>query len=383
MPIRTITKIASLLASVMVLASGSAHALQPLRTDAPLPSTLPGLVSRRIQLDLARRLNVPTANIIVKEAIAQTWNDQCLGLERPNESCTEQEIKGWRINVESSQQRWVYRSDRTARRLYLEPLPNSTDFNQRDFSAEISQKLLETVSQQIQQPVENLQILEVQAATWDSCLGVMEFGVTCTQADIPGFRVLVNDGPKDRIGNLQRDSWPETRLFEREWLYHLSEDASQIVQNTTASDQKGRAGSWFLRSLEPLAALDPQVIFHMKVRDDFAGTIRTMTLTADGRLSEEFASLEPGGTSSPEVVRSSQISHSAATEFGMLLQRQNFANFNQMHYINEDKYLATHGGLTLADAETIVDISAEREDLPASLQTILDAWSDLISLSYR
>ncbi|MEO0377945.1 MAG: hypothetical protein AAF329_25775, partial [Cyanobacteria bacterium P01_A01_bin.17] len=377
MSIKIASKTASLFASLMVLASGAAHALQPLPADAPLPSTLPGLVARRIQLDLAKRLNVPADNIIIGVATPQTWNDQCLGLTRPNENCAAGEIQGWQIQVESSQQRWVYRSDRTARRLYLEPLPNSTDFNQRDFSADISQKLLETVSQQVQQPVESLQILEVQAAIWDGCLGVSEFGVTCTQEAIPGFRVLVNDGPKDRIGNLQRDSWPDNREFKREWVYHLNEDASKIVHNTTASDEKGRVGSWFYRSLELQKDLDPQVIFQMRVTNNFEGRVFITTLTADGTLSEEIIDLNPHDNSPPEALPSRQISHSAATEFGMLLQRQNFSNFNQMSYVNEDQYLATHGGITLVDAETIVDISAEREDLPVSLQTILEAWRAL------
>ncbi|MEM1242693.1 MAG: hypothetical protein AAGI45_22915 [Cyanobacteria bacterium P01_H01_bin.26] len=377
MSIKIASKTASLFASLMVLASGAAHALQPLPADAPLPSTLPGLVARRIQLDLAKRLNVPADNIIIGVATPQTWNDQCLGLTRPNENCAAGEIQGWQIQVESSQQRWVYRSDRIARRLYLEPLPNSTDFNQRDFSADISQKLLETVSQQVQQPSENLQILEVQAATWDGCFGIAEFGVACTQEAIPGFRVLVNDGPKDQVGNLQRDSWPENREFQREWVYHLNEDTSQIIQNTAASDKNGRTASWFYRSLERREDLEPQVIFQTKVRNDYEGRVFITTLTADGTLSEEIVSLNPNDDSISEVLPSRQISHSAATEFGMLLQRQNFSNFNQMSYVNEDPYLATHGSITLVDAETVVEISAENEDLPAGLRTILEAWQAL------
>ncbi|MGD1853279.1 MAG: hypothetical protein ACFB2W_03425 [Leptolyngbyaceae cyanobacterium] len=368
---------ASLVASLMVLANGEAYALQSLPADAPLPSTLPGLVARRIQLDLARRLNVPARNIIIGTATPQAWNDQCLGLTQPSESCTDTETKGWRIEVESSQQRWVYRSDRTARRLYLEPLPNSTDFNQSDFSADISQKLLETVSQQVEQPIENLQILEVQAATWDGCLGIAEFDMACTQEAIPGFRVLVNDGPKDQVGNLQRDSWPEHRVFQREWVYHLNEDASEIVHNTAASDENGRTASWFYRSLERREDLDPQVIFQTKMRNDYEGRVFITTLTADGTLSEEIISLDPNDDSASEVLPPRQISHSAATEFGMLLQRQNFSNFNQMSYINEDPYLATHGSITLVDAETVVEISAENEDLPAGLRTILGAWQAL------
>ncbi|MEM8611570.1 MAG: hypothetical protein AAGF93_06095 [Cyanobacteria bacterium P01_H01_bin.105] len=378
MSIKTAIQTTSLVASLMVSVSGTpAYALPSLPADAPLPSTLPGLVARRIQLDLARRLNVPTENIIIGTATPQTWNDQCLGLARPNENCTETETKGWRVDVESSQQRWVYRSDRAARRLYLEPLPNSTDFNQRDFSADISKTLLETVSQQVEQPIENLQILEVQAATWDGCLGVAEFDMACTQEAIPGFRVLVNDGPKNRVGNLQRDSWQENREFQREWVYHLNEDASEIVHNTTASDENGRTASWFRRSLEYPENLASEVIFQTRVRNDFSGRVHITTLMADGTLREEFISLNPDDSAALEGIPPRQVSHSAATEFGMLLQRQNFSNFHQMSYVNEDPYLATHGGFTLANAETIVEISAESEDLPASLQTILAAWQAL------
>ncbi|ESA33341.1 hypothetical protein N836_21890 [Leptolyngbya sp. Heron Island J] len=372
-------KAASLFASLMVFASGAAHALQSLPADAPLPSTLPGLVARRIQLDLARRLNVPPENIIIGTATPQTWSDQCLGLAQPNESCTDTETKGWRVEVESSQQRWVYRSNRAARRLYLEPLPNSTDFNQRDFSADISQTLLETVAQQVQQPVENLQILEVQAATWDSCVGIAEFGVTCTQETIPGFRVLVNDGPKDQVGNLQRDSWPEHREFQREWVYHLNEDVSEIIQNTTASDEKGRTATWFRRSLERPEDLAPQVVFQTRARNDFAGNIYITTLTADGTLSRELISSNPDDNAALEVIPSRQVSHSVATEFGMLLERKNFSNLDQMSYTNEDQYLATHGTFTLINYETVVEITAENEDLPADLQTILEAWETLIT----
>ena len=378
MLVKAASKITSIFASLMVLASGiSAHALQPLSPDEPLPSNLPSLVSRRIQLDLARRLNVPAENIILKDAIAQTWNDQCLGLAQVHESCPDGKTQGWRVWVESSQQRWVYRSDRVARRLYLEPLPNSTDSSQRDFSTVISQKLLETVSQQVQQPIENLQILEVQATTWDSCLGVADFGMKCTQETVSGFRVLVNDGPKDQLGNLQRNSWPENRVFQREWVYHLTEDASEIIQNTTASDEKGRVGSWFYRPLVRQEDLDPQVIFQMNVRNAFEGRVFITTLTADGTLSEKIINLNPHDNSPSDVFPSRQISHSAATEFGLLLQQENFSNFNQMNYVNEDQYLATHGSTTLVDAETVVEISAENEDLPAGLQTILEAWQAL------
>ncbi|MEM9163832.1 MAG: hypothetical protein AAGC54_12285, partial [Cyanobacteria bacterium P01_F01_bin.4] len=295
----------------------------------------------------------------------------------PNENCTDGETKGWQVNVESWQQRWVYRSDRAARRLRLEPLPNSTDFNQRDFSADISQTLLETVSQQVQQPIKNLQVLEVQAATWDGCLGIVEPDTVCTQEAIPGFRVLVNDGPKEGIGNLQRDSWPDYREFQREWVYHLNEDVTQIVQNMTASDTTGRVGSWFRRASAPPEELALEAIFQTKTHDYLSAHTYITTLTADGTLSSERISLDPDSSTASEVLSSSQISPEDAAAFERLLQQQNFSNFNQMKYSNEDQGFTMEGSTTLIAPGVSVEYSAAEADLPAGLRAILEAWSGL------
>ena len=156
---------ASLLASLSILSHGvAADGLQLLSTNAPVTETLPELVAHRIQLDLAERLNISARNIVIEKATPQTWDDHCLSLAKPNESCTQGDKQGWQVEVESPYQTWIYRSDRTATQLRLEPLPNSTDLNQADFSAAVSQMLLEAASQQVQHPAESLQISEVHAA---------------------------------------------------------------------------------------------------------------------------------------------------------------------------------------------------------------------------
>ena len=381
--IKTAGKTTGLFASLMILAGGmSASALQPLPASAPLLSTLPGLVSRRIQLDLAKRLNVPAQNIVVKEAMPQTWNDQCLGLARPGERCAGGETRGWQVEVESWQQRWTYRSDRTARRLRLEPLPNATDLNPADFSTSISQTLLKTVSQQVQQPTDNLQILEVQAATWDSCLGLVPpDGTVCTPAHIPGFRVIVNDGPKEGIGRLQRRAWPEHREFQREWVYHLSADATQIFQNTAASDTQGLVSSQF-SSLNTTKQLGEQVVFQMVANSYVDPTDTIATLSADGELKLELVSYRIGETSSsgeentPEVI-SIQIPPDEVAAFEQLLQQQ-FSNFHGMSYSNERPNAAIDGQVTYYTPEASVGVGAFEEDLPASLHAVTEAWFLLV-----
>lgn len=376
MSIQTASKTASLFASLMVLVSSlPANALQSSPASAPLPSTLPGLVSRRIQIDLASRLNVPAQNIVIKKATPQTWNDHCLGLANPDENCVQGVKKGWQVEVESSQQTWTYRSDRTATRLRLEPLPYSTDLNQADFSTSLSQTLLETVSQQVQQPVENLQILQVQSAIWDSCLGIASPDTVCTPSAIPGFKVIVNDGPKDKIGRLQRRDWPETREFEKEWVYHLSADATQIVQNVTASDLQGLVTSWLsapVNNFKPLDTLDNTVVFQIIV--DSHNGVRTITLTTDGKLTttELLYDLLSDETASETV--SMPLEEVAA--FKARLQQQRFSDFDRMSYESEDSQFVSEGSATFRTPDAIVRESARQEDLPVGLQAILEAWSD-------
>lgn len=381
--IKTAGKATSLFASLMILAGGmSASALPALPASAPLPSTLPSLVSRRIQLDLAKRLNVPAQNIVVKKATPQTWNDQCLGLARPGERCASGESKGWQVEVESWEQRWTYRSDRTARRLRLEPLPNATDLNPADFSASISQTLLKAVSQQLQQPTDKLQILEVQAATWNSCLGLVpRDGAACTPANIPGFRVIVTDVPKEGIGRLQRDTWPEYREFKKEWVYHLSADATQILQNTAASDTQGLVTSQF-SSLNTTKQLGEQVVFQMVANSYASSTDTIATLSADGELKLELVSYRTGETSSsgeentPEII-SIQIPPDEVAAFEQLLQQQ-FSNFHGMSYSNERPNTALDGRVTYYTPEASVGVGAFEEDLPASLRAVTEAWRLLV-----
>lgn len=376
MSIQTASKAASLFASAIVLVSGlPSNALQPLPADAPLPSTLPGLVSRRIQLDLASRLNVPVQNIVIKEATPQTWEDHCLGLANPDESCAQGIKKGWQVEVESSQQTWTYRSDRTANRLRLEPLPHSTDLHPTPFSARLSQTLLETISQQVQQPVENLQILQVQSAIWDSCLGIADPDAVCTPSAIPGFKVIVSDGSKDKIGELQRNTWADTREFEREWVYHLSADATQIVQNTTASDLRGRVSSWFDNAPSRFEPLDNTVVFQM-ISNSYLSTRTTVTLTTDGELTYEF--LDYSSRDEPiSDLMSRQISLEEVASFKALLQQQHFSNLNRMIYGNENPRMAIDGSATFRTPNATVSQSAATEDLPVGLQIVLEAWLDL------
>lgn len=234
--------------------------------------------------------------------------------------------------------------------------------------------MLKTVSQQVQQPVENLQILQVRSAIWDSCLGIAAPDTVCTPAAIPGFKVIVNDGPKDKIGRLQRDTWPEIRESEREWVYHLSADATQIVQNTTASDLKGQVSSWLNNPETKLKPLDDTVVFQMIGVSYVLSSDTTITLTTDGKVTYEILDYSSRDQPTSETI-SWQIPLEEVASFEALLKQQRFSNFDRMSYGNEDQFFSSEGNVTVRTSDAIMRINARESDLPVGLQPILEAWS--------
>lgn len=316
------------------------------------------LLTRRIQRDLASRLNVTPSQLQVIEATRMTWPDQCLGLARPNERCRGGEVSGWKVVLASSQQMWTYRSNQSGRQLALEPLPNDdpTLSNLNGFSAEVSQQLLETVSQQVQQPIERLSVLEVQSAVWDGCLGIFEPDRACTRIAILGFRTIVSDG-------------------ETTWIYHLSGDGSQIAQNTTASGAARQVSTLFTPYESPRTNLDSSILFQSQLSGDFAGSVNTVALSTDGTLYREQSGLNQPSTRT--VIR--QLSSSEMSAFQNYLLQQQFPNLDRMRYLTQAAFadyptvqLSMQGGLSTEY------IDLEMESLPTSLKNIIAAWEVIV-----
>ncbi len=343
--------------------SADASPLPAASPDLPMPSSLPGLVARRVQLELGRQLNVPFHTIKIEDAAVQTWPDQCLGLNQPNERCAGGELKGWKIKVSSEQGRWVYRSDRTASRLRLESLPT--------FSTQISRLLLETAAKDTQQPATSLQILDIQPVIWDSgCLGISTPDVVCTQSQVSGFRAIVADGPRATPGYASEEPGPI------EWVYHLSEDGLQIVQNTVASETKAYVGTFFLSPEELVlpvpSALDSRIVFQ-SIGHSFLGDATIFRiLTADGKVwlkIRDFQSDQP-----IETIMVYQMSVDEVIGFEKLLNQQQFSDFDRVVYSNENPVLAVDGIEYLTASGTVVGRNASERSLPDNLQAVLTAW---------
>jgi hypothetical protein len=366
---------ASLLASLMLLSSGAAvmaqtasppAAVTPIENVSPQsgPSySVSRLVSHRIRRDLAKRLNVPTSTITLIEATRETWPDQCLGLARPFVRCRGGEVNGWRVQVASAQQQWVYRSDRTARQLGIEPLAGTPEFGNGDFSVETSQQLLKTVSSDVKQPLSKLQVLEVQPAVWNGCLGIFEPDQACTMQAIAGFRTIITDG-------------------QTIWIYHLDEGGSQIVQNTTASGAKKPLQVNFVPiESEPTAEseLDPQIVFQSQLSGDFSGAVNKTLLLADGKLYREQSQFNNGTMSPTTRTLLKTLPTSEVEAFKNKLDQHRFPNFDGIRYLTEAAF-ADYPTIQLqVGGITANYIDLEILNLPADLQSIIADWEDIIN----
>lgn len=72
---------------------------------------------------------------------------------------------------------------------------NASDHTSATLSASVSNSVLQHASQQSGLPTSALHIVHSQQQTWsDSCLGVNDSGVLCTQMLVPGWQVAVASG---------------------------------------------------------------------------------------------------------------------------------------------------------------------------------------------
>jgi len=83
---------------------------QPGSTVHDLPVEPAASVVRK---DLATKLYVEEKSIVILKITETTWNDGCLGLGGPAESCLQALVPGFRIELLAKGNTYFYRTDRT------------------------------------------------------------------------------------------------------------------------------------------------------------------------------------------------------------------------------------------------------------------------------
>lgn len=312
---------------------------------------LPRLVDQRVRREAAQQLGTAPRRLTVVSYSAETWPDKCLGLAAPNERCMGGETKGWRVEVTDGQQNKVYRTDAKAQTIKLE-----VQQDQSNLLPEVSERLLQTVAKDAGVPASTLKITETKPATFDGCMGIYKPGQMCTRIAIAGWQVIV-------AGEKQS------------WVYHVSEDATRIAQNTTASGSKGEIFISFIPAENEKPISDDQnIVLRQSVSGGIAGITTETFLTSDGVIYQQTSRM---GTSTGEPTIVKRISQQQVQQLQQALETQQFPNFRGLRYLTSAAF-ADYPTTTLqAMGSTVEYIDIEKGDLPAALQAVIQSWEGL------
>jgi hypothetical protein len=216
-----------------ILSISSGMSLIKSATAAPVDSTvetsnvitqntrlrdLPRSVANAVTRDLSRRQGISPSNIEIVEYTPETWNNGCLQLPKPGELCTQALVPGWRVVASDGRKNWVYHTNRTGRLLRVNSGTTPNNNNAQKLPERVREAVLNAASRRLKVSVTKLTIIQAQKRDWrDGCLEITDNDSVCSQAIVPGWRVVV--GTK-----------------EQALVYHTNERGSVVRINLSASE---------------------------------------------------------------------------------------------------------------------------------------------------
>lgn len=320
---------------------GSLGAVPTLDEARRMPSST---VLQAIRRTMKQQFGISKINIM--SISEQNWPDGCLGLPSQSEACTLEIVPGWRIEVSDRSQTWVYRTDRTGANLRLENpdqvrLPQAT-----------AQKLIQHIAKETKIFPNQLKIAEVKKQEFSGCFGLYRPNQACTAIAISGWQAIVTT--------------PSQTL-----VYHLNQNASQIVRNETASGAKRSVRVSFER-IGDLTPIDGNIIFQSQSSGDLTGKMTRIFLMNDGKL------MRYDSTAKPTPVLLKTLSPRQVNAFKQVLETELFPNFNGLTYLTTAA-LADYPTTTYQSPYISMQlIDLERRNLPRSLQAVMVQWERLI-----
>lgn len=312
------------------------------------PNRLPRPVANAVLQDLARRQGILTRELEIIDYNQQTWRNGCLELPQPDELCTQAVVPGWRVAVSNGKQTWIYHTNRNGRSLRLASEKPLSD----KLPASVKNAVLQVASKRLQQPISQLTIIQAQQQTWSNgCLELANADEFCTQALVPGWRVVVG-------------------AIDKTLVYHTNQTGSAVRLNQKASESTLSPVQIPVSELPP--PLDRDVVFRQISSGGFAGRTYQTVLLKDGRLMR--VRIGDANDSERSVRR---VSVQQVQQFQRFLERSKFSKFQNLSY-PAPTGAADYITYTLTSQEGTVqynDIS--QNNLPKNLQVVVKAWNQL------
>lgn len=245
--------------------------------DIDLPDTVKAAVFREIT---TRSAGIELSDLRVVEARRDIWSDGCLGLAEADTACTQAQVPGWLVVATDGLQSWVYRTDETGSVIAFDQVAtenqtvaaetrvettseqatqaeetqtaetqiesrttitetqvttgtvveqDAVEVEQRsqaevsvqrvEFSQTVQTAVFQAIAQRSQVQTSQLRVVEARQVTWaDGCLGIPN-GNSCTQAQVPGWVVVVTDG-------------------EQSWVCRTNQSGSLVVYDAVATETR-------------------------------------------------------------------------------------------------------------------------------------------------
>lgn len=170
-------------------APATSTSLPPASTPLPPapPTPTPWPPAQRAIATLAQALDINPDTIQVVSSEPVDWPDGCLGVSRPGVMCTQAIVPGYRIILEAEGQQYEVRTDRAGAVAVVAPPGQAMP---ADPPAVLAART--AIAAQLGLELALVRALEVEPMTWpDGCLGVAQPDEMCTQALVPGYRIVV------------------------------------------------------------------------------------------------------------------------------------------------------------------------------------------------
>jgi hypothetical protein len=313
------------------------------------------LVIQIVRRDLSGRTGISLNRIRVISAEQRTWPDRCLGLPRPNELCAQVLTPGWRVQLSDGRNQWTYHTDARGQNFRL---ANAGNADQTQLPRLIANAVLQEVSRQTGRPRADFRILEAEQRTWpDGCLGLARPQEFCTQAQVPGWRIIVTDG-------------------RRQWIYRTGSTSVPLQIRLEGTTQAGTGSLQPTRipTRELPAPLPTNAIFRLISSGGFTGRNEQTILLDDGHILQ--TQLHSNGTTTQiRVIR--RLSRQQVQQFKQLLERQNFSDFDRLSY-SAPRGAADYITVTLSSDRGVVRYAdIVKDQLPEALQRVIESWQQL------
>lgn len=258
-----------------------------------------------------------------------------------------------RLHLQQSQSEW------------LSQAPSPLDRSTNSLPPIVARRVKREISRSFNIPVAKLRITAAQARTWNGCLGLPDPLALCTMIALPGWQVIVTGQ-------------------QQHWVYHTTQDGSQVRLNETASLPPGsEIVPSFLPDDQITPISDESVVFQAVTQGGITGRTVVTKLTSEGIVSQQTvpselrpALIAPNIRSQPVILK--RVTPEQVTVFMQQVEQQKLNHLNRLQYILNRGADLTTTQISTRSGVVVEFTDVEPNQLPPALQEVNSLWQALI-----